>query len=101
VTIFTTITIVFWVFFTLYNILTGDPDLKIDPALLEPISPTLDTQTLSEVENRAFFGENDVTSPFIISPETTPVITQASEEEEEIAIPTDTPSIATDEAVLE
>ena len=100
VTIFTTITIVFWVFFTLYNILTGDPTLEIDQALLEPINPTLDTKTLGQIENRTFFEESEVTTPLVVSSKTSPTTTEAPVEEEVIT-PIETPGVATDEAALE
>lgn len=98
VAIFTTITIVFWVFFTLYNILTSSPSLEIDPALLEPIDPKLDTSSLSQIENRIFFEADDATVPFIDTelPTPTPETTEAA-----IETPTETPSTATGSSVLE
>lgn len=70
VTIFTTITVVFWVFFTVYNILTSKPPVEIDPNLLIPLDPTLDTTTLSTLSDRKYYEEGEVLSgPFAIQTE--------------------------------
>ena len=63
VAITTTITIVFWVFFTLFQILTGEPDPVVDPKLLEPIVPELQIETLSVLKDRVFFQESRTLSP--------------------------------------
>ena len=57
IAIFTTITIIFWVFFSLYRILTATPNLDIPPELLEPINPSLDKNALNSIESRVFFEE--------------------------------------------
>lgn len=59
VAIFTTITIIFWVFFSLYNVLTSKPAVDVDPKLLEPINPSLDTNSLDELPNRNFVEEGE------------------------------------------
>lgn len=63
VAITTTITIVFWVFFTLYQILTKSPPPSVDPKLLEPISPTLETEVLGTLTKRVYFEEGEATFP--------------------------------------
>jgi hypothetical protein len=62
VSIYTTIAIVFWVFFSLYNVLISKPKVEIDDKLLDPINPTLDTETLNSLPSKTFF-ETDVASP--------------------------------------
>lgn len=69
VAILTTVTLIFWVFFSLYNVLTSKPPNNIDPKLLEPLNPSLDRDTLGKLENRIFFEERDV--DFTISPSIT------------------------------
>lgn len=61
VAILTTITIIFWVFFTLYNILTSKSPVVVPPHILEPIDPTLDTQTLDKLNDKTYFEEGEVT----------------------------------------
>lgn len=57
VAVTTTITIVFWIFFTLYQVLTKEPEPSVDEKLLEPIVPELDNSTLQTLNNRVFFDE--------------------------------------------
>jgi hypothetical protein len=59
VAIFTTITIVFWIFFGVYRILTAKPEVKIPPELLEQIVPELDTNTLEKLQERTFIKEGE------------------------------------------
>ncbi len=58
----TTITIIFWVFFTLYRILTAEPVPSVDPKLLEPIDSTLDTNTLDGFKSKIFIESGTFTS---------------------------------------
>lgn len=56
----TTVTIIFWIFFGLYSILTIPPKVDIDQKLLSPLNPVLDNKALSELKNKVFFEEEDV-----------------------------------------
>ena len=67
VAILTTITIIFWVFVGLYNIIVTPSPVNIDPELLEPINPVLDKEALKRLEGRIFFDEGETRSPFILS----------------------------------
>ncbi len=58
VAVFTTITIIFWIFFTVYNVLTSAADIDIDEELLKPINTNLDTQTLDQLPNKRFFDQS-------------------------------------------
>jgi len=73
VAIFTTITVIFWVFFSVYTILTQIPDTKVPPELLEPIDPTLDIESLQDISGRVHFEENDVVSPIVVVSTPTPL----------------------------
>ncbi|OGM21756.1 hypothetical protein A2714_02675 [Candidatus Woesebacteria bacterium RIFCSPHIGHO2_01_FULL_38_9] len=90
VAIFTTITIIFWVFFSLYKVFTSLEPANIDPKLLEPLNPILDTDALNRLEGRVFFQEGDVVAPLTVpAPSPTPII---------VAEPLETPTeTATDE----
>lgn len=57
----TTITIVFWIFFTLYQVLTTKPQPSVSETLMEPINPTLDTKSLDTLKDRVFFEEGSYT----------------------------------------
>jgi len=71
VAIVTTITIIFWVFFSLYTVFTSKPPATIDPKLLLPLDPNLDTNALRQLEERVFFEEGSYTSPSLIKQNTT------------------------------
>ena len=60
VAIFTTITVVFWVFLSLYRILTASPAADIPPEILAPITPNLNSEALRSLGNRVFFEEQDI-----------------------------------------
>lgn len=66
VAIFTTITLIFWVFVSLYNIIISEPDINVDPELFEPLEPTLQKEALDKLEGRIFFEEGQTNSPVII-----------------------------------
>src|SRR3989344_2179548 len=66
VLIFTTITIIFWVFFSVYQILTGNLVVDIPEELLKPINPTLDKEVLGNLPKQIFFEEGDIVSPLIV-----------------------------------
>jgi len=72
VAIFTTITVIFWIFFSVYQVLTQTPDIKVSPELLEPIDPTLNIKALEELSGRLHYEESDVTSPVVVVTTPTP-----------------------------
>jgi hypothetical protein len=72
VSIITTITIVFWVFFTVYRVLTSKPVPEIPENLMEPVNPTLNTQTLNQIPNKKFYNENDIVNPVFVQPSIVP-----------------------------
>lgn len=57
VAISTTITIIFWIFIALYQILTASPDPVVDSKLLKEIDPTLNTALLDSLNNKIYFEE--------------------------------------------
>src|SRR4030043_2226379 len=65
VTIFTTITIIFWIFLGIYRILTSTLPPEIDTKLLEPINPQLDEKILNNLEEKIFFEEGQVEFPYV------------------------------------
>lgn len=100
VAIFTTITIVFWIFFSLYNILVQPAQLDLDENLLKPIDPTLDTKALNSISSREFYEEGEVEIPiFIIQITPSPTIAPTPTPEE-LQTETETPPPATSEATL-
>lgn len=67
VAIFTTVTIVFWIFYSVYQILTTDAPVNVSPELLEPISPELDFDALNQVGDRRYFEEGQTVPLSIVN----------------------------------
>lgn len=82
VAVTTTITIVFWIFITLYKVLTTEPEPSVNSKLLEPIIPELDSRSLQQINERVFFEEGS----FVFNPG---VVLQITPE----AIPTPEPVV--------
>jgi hypothetical protein len=60
VLIFTLITSVVWVFFSVYRALTAKPNFDIPPQILSPLSPTLDKSTIDNIEGRTYFEDSQI-----------------------------------------
>lgn len=86
VSIFTTITIIFWIFYVIYEVLISAPPTVVDPELLNPINPQLDTGVLEELSQKEFFEEGEEI-PFSIAPETSPTPTADEDTDEEVLEP--------------
>ncbi|OGM21335.1 hypothetical protein A2955_01310 [Candidatus Woesebacteria bacterium RIFCSPLOWO2_01_FULL_37_19] len=99
VAITTTVTIIFWIFFGLYGILTTEPKVDIDPKLLVPLNPTLDITALDSIKGRIFFDEDDITvslplTATTIEPTPTPEEPENSEETSPEITLTPTPEVS-------
>lgn len=93
--ILTTITIVFWIIFSVYQVFTDKPEGKVSDETLENLSPTLDSETVTELESRIYFTEDAIPPTTLES--TTPEPEPTSEAE-----PTEEPTpIATDSGSIE
>ncbi len=60
IAIISTITIISWVFFGLYQVLTKKPDVSVPENLLQDINPQLDTAALNTIQTRLFFEAEEV-----------------------------------------
>lgn len=55
VLILTLITIIFWIIFGVFRILSSKPAVNIPKEVLEPFSPTLDSNSFDKMERGIFF----------------------------------------------
>ena len=86
IAILTTITALFWVFFSIYRVFTTEPSPVVPPEILEPVSPSLDSSIIDKIQARLFFAEGEVSTQIQIATQTaTPIAT-------ETATPTATPA---------
>lgn len=70
VSILTLITAVMWVAFNIYRSLTTKPSPAIPSAISEPLTPSLDTQTIQGINSRIFFNKSQI--PEVSAPTVTP-----------------------------
>jgi len=61
VSVITTITVILWVFFGVYQILKSSISVDISPEVLAPISPNLDERALAQIQQRLYFDDKDTT----------------------------------------
>ena len=73
IAILTAITAVFWVFFSVYRVFTGEPSPSVPAEILEPVNPTLDDAVINAMEGRIYFAPGETfTRIEIASPEASP-----------------------------
>lgn len=58
--VLTAITVVVWVGFEVYRVLTSEPDPVVPEHILAPISPSLDTSTLNSISQRIHLTEEEI-----------------------------------------
>lgn len=58
--VLTTITVIAWVFFSVYRVLTTQPSAVVPAEFLEPIDPTLDITALDKIQERVFFEQGEI-----------------------------------------
>jgi len=66
--VFTTVTVILWIFISVYNILINKPVVDVPQELLEPINASLDTAQLQKISEKVFFEEGQET-PFSVPPQ--------------------------------
>lgn len=100
--ILTVITIFLWIGFSTYRALTISPPAKVSDEILKPITPSLDTETLSKINQREFFEEGEIGQILISvpspSPTATPTATPTPTETETEEEATESASPATESA---
>ncbi|AKM83040.1 hypothetical protein A2422_03630 [Candidatus Woesebacteria bacterium RIFOXYC1_FULL_31_51] len=52
--ILTSITIVFWVFFNIYYVVSKKTPATVSEEILSPINPKLDTEVINQMEKRSY-----------------------------------------------
>lgn len=79
--ILTVITIFLWISFSVYRAFTVTPSIKVPDDILKPITPLLDSETLSKINQRVFFEEGEIRQILISTPAITPTPTETETEE--------------------
>ena len=90
IVVLTTITVIFWVFFSVYRAFTQQPTPTVPAEILEPFSPDLDEEALSKIQGRTFFAEGTLPTINILT--TTPSALPSVELETATPSPTASPT---------
>ena len=83
--VLTAITTVFWVIFSVYRIFSTKPEVTVPTEILEPLTPSLDTEALDKIQDAVFLEEDQI--PETVSASQTPIATTAPS-----PTPTETPT---------
>jgi hypothetical protein len=63
IAVLTLITAIVWIFLSVYRIYVSKPAISLAPAIVEPVNPTLDKNTIEAVVNRLYIEEGSVALP--------------------------------------
>ncbi|QQG41962.1 MAG: hypothetical protein HYV90_01460 [Candidatus Woesebacteria bacterium] len=58
--ILTLITVIMWISLTIYGALTSKPPAVVPKEVSEPLTPTLDIDTLKQIESRIFLDDSQI-----------------------------------------
>lgn len=75
IAIFSLITAIVWAFFDISRSFIKKPDIKVEEAVIEPLDPTLDVDTLTLLEGATFFEEGQIVETVAPSPSVEPSAT--------------------------
>jgi hypothetical protein len=70
--ILTTITIIFWILFSVFRIFASKPSVSIPPEILEPVTPTLDSESLNKIVQGVYLSEGEIPTTILSIPSPTP-----------------------------
>jgi len=58
--VLTLITVFFWIIFSVFRLLNTPTKVDVSAEILAPLSPTLDSQALEEINERLFFSDSEI-----------------------------------------
>jgi hypothetical protein len=66
--ILTAITVIFWIFFSVYRVFSNEPTPSVDTSIMEPLSPVFSLETMDQIGQRVYFKEGEIPQTIIASP---------------------------------
>ena len=88
IAILTSVTAVFWLFFTAFRAFTKKEKIDVPTEILAPLNPKLDQKALEMLDSRYYIEEDQIPDTVIATPSPTPTETSIpSGEGEEIPSP--------------
>jgi len=71
--ILTLITVVMWVFLDIFRALKQSPELVVPTEISQPLTPTLDQNSINQIESRTFLNDSQIPNN-VASPSPTPKV---------------------------
>ena len=65
--IFSAIVVIFWIFFGVYRAITAKPTPQVSAQILEPITPSLDTNAIKNLGGRVFIDQSQIPQTNLIN----------------------------------
>ncbi|MFC1649406.1 hypothetical protein ACFL2C_01660 [Patescibacteria group bacterium] len=94
--ILTALTVILWVFFSVYRALTEELPSQVSPEILEPVNPSLDLETLKKVREGLTFTDIETENISVSTPDVVSEDEETAEEtggavseglEEDVSVP--------------
>lgn len=67
VLILTLITVIMWISLTIYSALTSKPPAVVPKEVSEPLTPTLDIDTLKQIGSRIFLNDSEIPDNIVVA----------------------------------
>lgn len=70
--VLTLITVVMWVFFDIFRALKQTPELTVPTTISQPLTPTLDQNSINQIESRIFLNDSQIPDTIVVNASPTP-----------------------------
>ena len=77
--ILTVLTSLMWISFSVYRAVTSKPAPNVPQVISEPLTPTLDTDTIDKIESSLYVGSDQIPQSIVTQTSPTPVPTPNEE----------------------
>jgi hypothetical protein len=65
--IFSAIVVIFWIFFGVYRAITAKPTPQVSAQIIEPITPTLDSNAIKNLGERVYIDQSQIPQTSLIN----------------------------------
>ena len=60
IAVLTVITVVFWIGFETFRLVTKKPEAPVPPEIIAPLNPTLDANVITKLQQRVYLKEEEI-----------------------------------------
>ncbi len=75
--ILTVLTSIMWISFSVYRAVTTKPAANVSQVISEPLTPTLDTETINKIESSLYLGSDQIPQSIVTQTIVAPTPTNA------------------------